>query len=197
MKRGKLIVLYGINNLGKTTQAKLLVEKIKSVGKKAEYLKYHVYDLAPSGPMINEYLRQGNPYQLSARELQLVAAVNKYHYQPEVRARLDGGVNIVAEDYWATSVAWGKGAGVSRDFLIRLNQGIIKEDIAFLFDGKRFLDSREDGHYFEQNDELTEKVRKIHLQLGEQFGWIKINANDAIEKIHDKIWSVVVENLGI
>ena len=86
---------------------------------------------------------------------------------------------------------------MSRDFLIRLNQGIIKEDIAFLFDGKRFLDSREDGHYFEQNDELTEKVRKIHLQLGKQFDWIKINANDAIEKIHDKIWSVVVENLGI
>jgi len=34
MKKGKLIVLYGINNLGKTTQAELLVEKIKSNGKK-------------------------------------------------------------------------------------------------------------------------------------------------------------------
>src|SRR3990167_455956 len=110
MKRGKLIVFYGINNLGKTTQAKLLVDKIRARGNKAEYLKYHVYELEPSGPLINQYLRAGNPYKFSAREFQILAAVNKYHYQPILQARLEQGINIVAEDYWATSVAWGQGA---------------------------------------------------------------------------------------
>ena len=41
--RGKFIVLYGINNLGKTTQAKMLVDKLKLHGLEAEYLKYPVY----------------------------------------------------------------------------------------------------------------------------------------------------------
>ena len=31
-KKGKFIVLYGINNLGKTTQAKLLVKNLKNSG---------------------------------------------------------------------------------------------------------------------------------------------------------------------
>ncbi len=31
---GKLIVLYGTNNLGKTTQAKKLVERLNQEGKK-------------------------------------------------------------------------------------------------------------------------------------------------------------------
>ena len=197
MAKGKLIVLYGINNLGKTTQAKLLVDKIMSEGNKAEYLKYHIYDLMPTGPMLDQYLRRGNPNKFSAREFQILAGVNKYHHQPILQARLEQGINIVAEDYWATSVAWGQGAGVDKDFLIKLNQGIFKEDMAFLFDGERFLDSREEGHAFEQNDDLTEKVRQFHLQLGKEFGWIKINANDAIEKIHDEIWRIVVGNLGI
>jgi len=48
---GKFIVLYGINNLGKTTQTRILVDKLKLHGLKAEYLKYPVYDLAPSGPI--------------------------------------------------------------------------------------------------------------------------------------------------
>lgn len=191
MARGKLIVFYGINNLGKTTQAKLLVEKIKSVGKKAEYLKYLIYDLEPSGSMINEYLRAGNPYKLSPREFQLLAAVNFYHYQPKLQTQLESGINIVAEDYWATGIAWGEGDGVDRNFLIKIRQGIIKEDIAFLFDGQRFLNSREQGHTFEQNDDLTEKVRQIHLRLGEELGWIKINANQSIENIHNEIWERV------
>ena len=41
--RGKFIVLYGINNLGKTTQAKFLVEKLQSQGLRAEYVKYPIY----------------------------------------------------------------------------------------------------------------------------------------------------------
>jgi len=53
MKKGLFVVLHGINNLGKTTQAKLLVEKLQSEGHKAEYMKYPVYDLDPSGKILN------------------------------------------------------------------------------------------------------------------------------------------------
>ena len=42
---GKFIVIYGVNNLGKTTQANMLVQKLKASGLKAEYLKYPIYDL--------------------------------------------------------------------------------------------------------------------------------------------------------
>ncbi len=191
MAKGKLIVLYGVNNLGKTTQAKLLVDKIKQSGQAAEYVKYHIYDLEPTGPIINDYLRADNPYNLTPREFQILSAVNKYHYQPILRQKLESGIFIVAEDYWATSVAWGAGAGVDKQFLIKLNEGLIKEDLAFLFDGERFLDSAEPGHYHEENMDLTNRVRQAHLELGKEYGWVKVSVNDTIATVHTLIWEEI------
>jgi len=125
---GKLIVLYGINNIGKSTQAKLLVEKLKQAGKDASYIKYPIYDLSPSGIMINEYLRQGNPWQLSAREAQILYSLNRYQYQAELVERLNANEWIVAEDYTGTGMAWGSGAGVDLAFLEKVNQGLREPD---------------------------------------------------------------------
>ena len=138
MAKAKFIVLYGINNLGKTTQAKLLVEKLLDQGRRANYLKYPVYELEPSGKMLNQYLREGNPKDLTPREAQLVYAFNRAQYEPVLRHVLASGVSIVAEDYWGTGVAWGAGRGIDEEFLLELNGKFLREDVAFLFDGERF-----------------------------------------------------------
>ena len=122
MSVGKLIVLYGINNLGKTTQAEKLVQRLKDEGKNAHYLKYPLYDLEPTGPLINDYLRKGNPYDLTAREFQLLQVMNRTQYDAELRKRLADGQWIVAEDYVGTGIAWGIGGGVDRELLEHLNR---------------------------------------------------------------------------
>ena len=100
-KCGKFIVIYGINNLGKTTQANLLVDRMVREGKDALYLKYALYDLSPSGPIINNYLRpvEGrprNPHNLSPREFHILQALNRTQYDEEVRCRLQSSQHIVA-----------------------------------------------------------------------------------------------------
>ena len=94
MKRGKFIVLYGINNIGKTTQAKLLAEKLNSAGLKTEYLKYPIYDLEPSGKLLNNYLREGNIYNLTPREAQIIYALNRTQYEKKLLAKLESGINV-------------------------------------------------------------------------------------------------------
>lgn len=188
MNQGKLIVLYGINNLGKSTQAKLLVEKILNAGFKAEYLKYGIYDLEPSGPVLDAYLRQGNPFNLTPREFQLIHVLNRTQFQPQLHSKLNQGINIVAEDYIGTGLAWGMGAGVDEKFLKQTNVHLIREDLAFLFQGQRFSDGIEAVHKHEQDNELTEKVRLAHEKLADEFGWIRINANRSIEEISQEIW---------
>ena len=81
MTKGKLIVFYGINRLGKSTQAKLLVERLKSINKKSVYLKYAIYDLEPSGKLINSYLRESNPYNFSSREFQILQVLNRQQFE--------------------------------------------------------------------------------------------------------------------
>jgi len=134
--KGKFIVFYGINNLGKTTQVDLLIQKLKECGITAEYLKYGVYNLEPSGVMLNEYLRKKNPYKFSPREFQLCHAFNRTQYEPVLKQKLDAGIWIIAEDYKGTGIAWGVGADVDQDFLIRLNAHLYSEDLCILFDGE-------------------------------------------------------------
>lgn len=191
MKKGKLIVVYGVNNLGKTTQSKLLVKRLEAAGRKAKYLKYPVYDLKPSGRMLDEYLRKGNPYSLTPREAQLVYAFNRAQYEPMLIADLEQGINAIVEDYWATGVAWGIGAGVDKDFLLRINKEFLMEDLAFLFFGQRFSSGFERKHLHEKDNSLTEKVVQTHEELGKEFGWIKINANRSIEEISQEIFENV------
>jgi len=185
---GKLIVLYGINNLGKSTQAKLLVEKLKDNGYQAEYIKYPVYSISPSGEILNNYLREGNTHNLSPREGQTITAMNRTQYQPELIAKLKSGINIVAEDYKGTGIAWGLGAGVDETYLKKINSHLIGEDLAFLFDGERFRQAIETNHKHENDEDLMNKVRWAHLKLREEYGWRKINANLPIEEIHEIIW---------
>ena len=137
------IVLYGVNNLGKSTQAKLLVERLRKEGYAAEYLKYPVYDLEPSGPLINEYLRGGNPDELSRREVQILYAFNRTQFEPMLEKKLTAGIHIVAEDYIGTGLAWGVATGVDKKFLTRLNCRLRPEDLAFVFDGERFIEATE------------------------------------------------------
>ncbi len=191
---GKLIVFYGINNLGKSTQAKLLVERLKANGYQAEYLKYPIYDLAPSGQMLNDYLRNANPYGLHSREAQIMYAMNRTQYQADLIAKLKAGINVIAEDYKGTGIAWGLGAGVDEKFLKEVNSHLISEDLVFLFDGERFRQAIENNHKHENDEDLMTKVRWAHLKLREEYGWWKINANLAIEEIHEEIW-VTTRNL--
>ncbi|MDA3802929.1 MAG: dUTP diphosphatase [Patescibacteria group bacterium] len=182
-KPGKLIVLYGINNLGKSTQAKLLVANLQKEGYKTEYLKFPIYDLMPSGEMINDYLRNGNFYNLSLKEAQIIYALNRTQYQKNLIDKLEQGINIVAEDYKGTGMAWGLGGGLSETFLKKINSNVINEDLVFLFDGERFKNGIEKGHRHENNNDLINKVRWAHLKLKEEYGWIKINANQTIAEI--------------
>jgi dTMP kinase len=190
---GKLIVLYGINNLGKSTQARLLVDRLKQQGLQSAYLKYGLYDLEPSGPLLNEYLRHGNPHGLSAREFQLIHVLNRTQYQQQLQEQLAAGHWIVGEDYLGTGISWGIGAGIDRAFLERVNSHLLQPDIAFLFQGKRFLEAREHNHKHETDDELMARVAVAHEELGRDYNWLPINANDTIDNIHEEIWRLITE----
>ncbi len=195
-KKAKFIVIYGVNNLGKTTQAKLLVNRMLSAGYQAEYLKYPVYEIEPSGAILNNYLREGNQMNLSAREAQIIYALNRTQFEYMLMQKLDDGINIIAEDYTGTGIAWGIGTGVNENFLKQINSHLLKEDVGLLLDGERYINSTEKNHKHEIKNELTANVRGIHLHLAREFGWYKINANQGIPQIHAKIWDVVKSQLS-
>ena len=186
MKRGRFIVIYGINNIGKSTQAKLLVSAIQGAGKEAVYIKYPLYNMDPSRTLINKALRGGNPDKLMPRELQIIFSLNRTQFAPILESYLSSGINVVAEDYVGTSLAWGIVTGVDGSFLERLNSHLIKEDQAFLLDGMPFA-NEEEKHVFEGNKELTTKARDVHRKLAADNNWQIVDASQSIEAVHSQI----------
>lgn len=192
MNRGKFITILGINNIGKSTQRKLLKSAIYKESKKIPIsIKYPFYGLEPIGPMLNGYLRQGNPFGLTPREFQTLQAFHRAQIEPQIIGALEDGVHVIAEDYTGTGIAWGIGSGVDAEYLFKINSKLLAEDLTILLDGNRFLEAKEGNHAHESNDALTEKVRQIHLELARGRGWNVVSANDTEEAVHKNIWKIV------
>lgn len=188
--KGKFIAIYGINGIGKTIQVEMLVEYLKKKGKNAARLKYPVYDLEPEGPFIYKYLR--NPKfrkknELSTHELQKKYADNRKRYEKTLISRLKKGEWIVAEDYVGTGVAWGLTWGGELEYLEKINKKLLKEDLAILMHGQRFLTAVEKDHRNETADERIAICKNFHYFLSDRYGWTKVNANQKIKKVHADI----------
>jgi thymidylate kinase len=190
-KQGVLVAICGINNLGKTTQREFLTKRLESAGVASADWKYARYDIAPSGPMLNDYLRRGNPYNLTPREFQMLQALNRTQVEPLLIEHLSRGDVVIVEDYVGTSIALGVGAGVEESFLRNINSHLRKETLAILLDGERFSEGIEKGHAHESHDTLTNRVRNIHLELAAKHGWKIVDANRTREEVHKEIWQYV------
>lgn len=195
LETGKLIVLHGVNRSGKTTQCNLLVERIQQYEKKAMYIKYPVYTMEPTGPWINDYFREGNPYGFSPREMQLLNVINRRDSNIPLMRHLLDGVHVVAESYASGGTVWGMAEGIDREFLEQLNTGsaVHKPDIEILLEGNSFVTGKEHGHKHEEKEELQRRVRETYLQYAREHHWPIVDAArpGKESEIHDEIWYLV------
>lgn len=200
------ITLYGINNIGKSTQAKRLVEQLRNEGYDAVYVKYPVYDVEPSGPYINNYLRgdaSGNASgdadadgsrreDMTEDELQMWFAINRYQFEPTLKSWLAEGKIVVAEDYRGTGIAWGTVKGADTEWLERVNSHLLDEDLVIMLDGERFIRAKEAGHMHEDNDEFMKRSSEVHTYLAAKYGWnvVSVIPGD-IDGTLDRVWEIV------
>ncbi len=192
-KRGKLIAIYGPNNIGKSTQVEILAGKMISEKYKTFLiLKYPIYTLEPTGPRLNSILREGNPENLSPLMIQKIFAENRFDFQNTLIEILNSGLNVVLEDYVGTGISWGLVDGVKLRDLENINYGLITPDLSILMDGERFISGAENGHHNESSDTTRwELSRKTHLRLGKKYGWKNVDASREKEKIASDIWELV------
>lgn len=190
MNKHPFIVIYGTNNSGKSEQVKKLTERIKSeISVNVTSLKYPIYD-SNSGRILNEYLREDNPYDLKPIDAQIIYALNRTQYESELKRHLIEGP-VVSEDYVATSIGWGGAAGVPIEFLEKINSHLITPDLAFLIEGVRYKDGVEMDHKHETDDDLSMRTSKIFKQISGEYNMIRVNNERSIDEIHEDIWKEV------
>ena len=191
--KGKLITLYGINNIGKTTHAKKLVTRLKKEGHKAVYVKYPVYSLKPTGVFLNKILRKSssNKQSIGEEELQMWFTLNRYQYEPVLRRMLERGVVVIAEDYTGTGIGWGTAKSADRTWLEEINKHLLREDFAILMEGKREAKAQEKNHIHESNHALIAKAERVFSQLATAYRWKRVRVLPKQRDTAEAIYSVV------
>ena len=188
MQKGKFITIYGINNIGKSTHAQILTEKLISEGYDAEFLKYPNYSVEPTGRFLDHVLRGTDAQSITEDELQLWFVLNRYQYQPEIERKLAEGKILVVEDYVGTGIAWGVAKGLDLEWMEAINQHLLREDLAIYMSGYRNLEAREKKHIHEQDDELAERCRQVHEKLADKYGWTSVELQEKITDTAKLMW---------
>jgi len=194
--KGKFIVIYGSNNLGKTTQIELLIEKLQRLNIDSVRIKYPIYNLEPTGPLINKILRHEESLDrsYSEKEIQTIYAQNRHDYQSTLEDYLSSGKNVIAEDYTGTGIAWGITRDLDIDTLEEINKELLLPDFSILLDSEtRFISGIEKSHKNEGSakEGIWIKNRDIHRELAKRYQWKIINANQTRENVHNSIWQLI------
>ena len=208
--RGKFIVMYGSNNVGKSTQIERLVKRLVKEGRGFLNVKYPIYGLKPTGPRLDRIIRlkDAKLQDISEKNLQILFAQNRRDFQPLLIDLLNNNINIVAEDYIGTGVAWGATRDLKIVELEKINKSLVKPDLALLLDGERKVSGIEKKHrnegkgsnlweedrqfrMFYSSDDVWEKNRRVHLKLAKRYGWKIINVDRDADSISGDVWNKV------
>jgi dTMP kinase len=193
LKKGILIVLEGIDGSGKSTQAGLLIERLKAKGFKIVYFR------EPSKGKWGRKLKMKalHPDSLSPEEeLGLFLKDRKENVEKNLKPALFKKKIIVLDRYYYSTIAYQGARGIDVKRIRKMNEDfVIKPDLVFILDIEpqkgleRIKDRAKKDKLFEQKDYLV-KVRKIFKSIkGKNI--IHIDARKPKEKIADKIEKIV------
>ncbi len=191
VKKGFFICIEGLDGCGKTTQAKLLVRKLKS-GYDA------VYTAEPScgkiGSFIKEhYLHVENRGSIFVEAL-LFAADRLEHIEIEVAPALDEGKLVVSDRYVYSSLAYQGAAGLDLNWIERLNAYARRPDFAILIDvePETVVQRLKPRRSVMENLTTQRKVREVYLRFVEKGELFRIDGNKSREEVATEIQSAVL-----
>ena len=205
-KKGIFIVLEGIEGSGKTTQAKLLTQRLRKEGLEVVSTREPGGTLV--GKKIRNILKDPNHTITPLAELFLFLADRAQHIVEVIQTALQEGKIVISDRFYPSTLAYQQGgreldpSWVKKlnDLLIRNCKPdlviILERDIRQALKGAQQVSGEEDR--FEQED-LTfhQKVRQVYRELAKENPRVfrLIKADLPIQEVHKKIWREVKEIL--
>ncbi len=103
---GKLIVIEGADGAGKATQAKLLVERLRTEGMAVETLEFPRYEESFFGAYVREWLDEvhGNFVELDPRLASILFAGDRFESRDTISTWLEEGKHVVLDRYVTASM---------------------------------------------------------------------------------------------
>jgi len=200
---GSFVVLEGGDASGKSTQARLLAERVRS--RDRDVVETFEPGATESGAAIRALLLDGNRPIDPTTEALLLAADRAQQVADIIRPALARGADVVSDRYVPSSLAYqGVGRGLGVEKIEKLNRWAtegLEPDIVVVLDvDDAVARSRQvgPGDRLEQaGAEFHAAVRAAYRTLAPDRGWIVIDGNADVADVAERVWSVVMERLDL
>jgi dTMP kinase len=188
LRKGKIIVIEGIDKAGKTTQAKLLQKKLRKC------VKFDFPDYStPAGKEIEKFLDGKRNYSDEVKMILLSA--NRWEKKAEIEKVIGKGSTIIMNRYYQSNLVYGMSKGLKLDWLLALDKGLPRADLVVVIDIKtNTLVTRSKNSIvdtFEKDVELIRKVKKNYRILANKFNWRIIDGEKSVDDVHNQVLKIV------
>lgn len=194
VKRGALIIFEGCDRAGKTTQAKLLVDRLKAENIKAKFMNFPNRETT-SGKMIDGYLR--NKETLTDEGIHLLFTVNRWEAKKEMEKELLAGTTIIVDRYSYSGIAYSSAKGLDFEWCKVPEKGLLKPDLVVYLTLTDEAMTRRGGFGAEryETSEMQQKVRKMFEKLIEKPLWQVVDADKTEESLNDELKVLVTKKI--
>ena len=191
---GVLVNLEGIDGCGKSTQSKLLLEKLEGEGEKVIILKEPTK--RPHGQKLWDVLH-GKRKATNEEILELFVLDRIQHVEEKIQPALDDGTVILMDRYYYSSMAYQVAGGIDVEEIREKHVFAPKPDVVLIFDlpvsvALERVKGHSDADEFEKEEHL-EKVRVAYLDLENDPLVRIVDATRTPEGIFDDVWRLVSE----
>jgi dTMP kinase len=193
-EKGAFICIEGLDGCGKTTQAKLLVKRLQ---------KSHnaVYTAEPSRGKIGAFIRKsclyGEKRLSSVVEALLFAADRLEHVENEVLPALRQGRLVVSDRYVYSSLAYQGAAGLSLEWIEKINEHALRPDFAIFIDvdPKIVMQRLKPNKSVMENLATQRKVREVYLKYVAKGELTRIDGDKPKKEVAEALSAVVLKFL--
>lgn len=206
---GVFIVFEGPEGSGKSTQARLLADRVRDQGQEV------VLTREPGGTAIGEQVRAillatGNCAMLAETEALLYTAARAQNVGETIRPALERGAVVICDRFTDSTLAYqGGGRGLSLDDLAgmqRLATGGITPAVRLLIDlpvevglNRRFAGTDEVNRLDRAGVEFHRRVRATYQALvsRDPENWVVIDGEASIQTVSEQVAEAVAQRTGL
>ena len=189
-----IITLEGVDRSGKSTQADMLVERMRGRGYETRLFKFPDYS-TPAGRLISGHLKSG---RADPKTLHALMAENRRERLGDIRRAMTEAHILVMDRYVESNMAYGLANGLDRKWLARLDKDMPKSDAVILLDmdAAESFGRRGDGDSFESDHSFMERVAEAYRLEAQTRQWCVVLGGFDPSVVHNAVMGCAVQAIS-